>query len=81
MSQRIHRGLWFLRLFLMCASLVGVLLVMEHLKHKRISLEAVTGAHAEEGISARVIRETASEKNKASSSSTSNLIDNKAQDN
>lgn len=62
-SSKVHRGFWFLRLFLMCASLAGVLLAIEHLNHTRISFEPLTGAHAttntENGITAKVLRETA----------------------
>lgn len=63
-SSKVHRGFWFLRLFLMCASLAGVLLAIEHLNHTRITFEPLTGAHAttktETGITAKVIRDTAS---------------------
>ena len=59
-SQKLNRGLWFLRVFMMCASLVGVLLAIEHLNQKEISLDAFTGARAdtmEAGITATVRRE------------------------
>lgn len=46
---------------MMCASLVGVLLAIEHLNKSKVRLDAFTGAHAEssneDGISATVRRE------------------------
>ncbi len=49
---------------MMCASLAGVLFAIEHLNHKKITLEPFTGARAEQvmenGITAKVRREPAS---------------------
>ena len=63
MANRISRGLWYFRVFMMCASLVSVLLAIEYLNKSKISLEPFTGAQAEStksadsGISVKVLRE------------------------
>lgn len=60
---------------MMCAALAGVLLMIERLNKHPISIEPLTGAHAEEGITARVQSSPVTIKNQAESNSESKPID------
>lgn len=57
MSRRMNKGLWFLRVFTLSASLASVLYGIDYLRSHHITVDALTGVRAEEGIRARVIRE------------------------
>lgn len=70
MAQRIHRGFWLLRVVLLSASLVGVLLMIEQLRGKKVTFdpmvpataEVSTESNIEQGIGARVVDDRAVKK-------------------
>lgn len=54
MAQRIHKGFWLLRVFLLSASLVGVLLMIEQFREKKVSFDPLVPAGAEQNIDTNI---------------------------
>lgn len=70
MAQRIHRGFWLLRVVLLSASLVGVLLMIEQFRGRKVTFDPMTPVSAElrtesnieQGIGAKVVDDRAVKK-------------------